>query len=190
MATQTLSAKNKAFWKMKPTEQRVAIAKDVLKQLSDKFYKAKTGDYLLFRNTPEIDKIPAKLDNLLSLLKRSKARCEVCGIGSIFVSMVNLGNKITTNECDLDKEISEYYGVDDSLMREKLDKIFSAEQRSLIEAAFERSTSLTENDYEKNEEAWEKIREAMEFGAQFKTPSNRLKAIMKNIIKNKGTFIP
>lgn len=191
MASKNLSAKNKAFWAKSKPEQRVAVAKDVLKQIESGFYTATRGGYLSLRSVQKVYNVPIQLDTLLAFLKKEKAKCEVCGIGSIFVSMVNIGNKVTTQECGLDS-IEECCRVGDGIMRDKLNKIFSPEQRSLIECAFEKSTYLADDDhnYTADNNSIKKIENAKTFGLKYKTDTDRLKAIMKNIIKNKGEFIP
>lgn len=121
-------------------------------------------------------------------LKTDGATCEVCGIGSVFASMVNIGNQSTCSEFGLNK-IWVGYGLSDDKMRNKLDGVFSEEHRVLIETAFEKNAGLGMDNEGATEEP-ENLGKAVSFGKKYRLPHNRLKAIMNNIIKNKGEFIP
>lgn len=181
--------RNKAFWKLPAPKQRVAVAKDVLKQLAAKFYKAKRGDYFVFSGLKkDINTPPKGLDTLFADLKKGGASCEVCGIGSVFASMTILGNKSNCSEFSLE-QIHDGRSMSDSTMRHKLNKVFSEKDRVLIEAAFEKDGELAK-DNEGCFEIPENLDKAVEFGKKYKSDSGRLKAIMNNIIKNKGEFIP
>ena len=68
-----------------------------------------------------------------------------------------------------------------------LNSLFSYSQLRLIEIAFERGLGAFK-DYDYNLEP--STKRAAQFGRKFKTEKSRLRAIMKNIVENKGTFIP
>lgn len=183
----TLSAKNKAFWKKSKAQQCVAVAKDVLKQIEIGFFTPTTGDYFTVKDIGYNINVPAKLDEAFSVLKDKGARCEVCGIGSCFASLVNLGNNATTTKGFGSKVIDSWSGIGDDYMRPILRKVFSPSQLSLIEQSFEKSWALGDTEDDVNNDMADK---AVSFGIRYKTDSARLKAIMNNIIQNKGTFIP
>lgn len=184
MATQTLSAKNKAFWEKKPSQQRVEVAKDVLKQLELKFLKAERQTYLKVSElTKDIEKPSDKLDKVFDQVFKSRGKCNVCGIGACFVSMVKLGNSIATKQVGIKGYIENGDSIGHYDMRRLLDDVFSEDQQSLIECAFEQDSGFGFAPIPDR-------KAAKSFGQKYKHDSTRLKAIMKNIIKNKGEFIP
>jgi hypothetical protein len=190
---QSMTAKNKAFWKLSKGEQRVAVAKDVLKQLANKFYTATTGDYLVFSKVKNsIESLPPKMDALFSDLKTQGASCKVCGIGSVFASMVTLGDNLTCDEAELPEVVYNGHSMDDEMMRKAMNKVFPEKQRILIESAFEKSDVgfKNEGDNWTIVEVPDYVNTAINFGKKHRSARSRLTAIMENIIKNKGEFIP
>jgi hypothetical protein len=184
---QSMTAKNKAFWKLPKATQRVAIAKDVIASFKIGFYKARTGAYFRVLDLANpIKDAPEKLDAVLGMFKKEGATCQVCGIGACFTSMVNIGNRAKTTDF-LSSCIEEGEGINDSSMRGLLRKVFSSTQLTLIENAFEIDASFEDNDASV---PYKKRYEAESFGQKFDDNAERLIAIMKNIIKNKGEFIP
>lgn len=183
----TMNAKNKAFWAKPKEQQRIAISKDVLKQLSIKTIKAKIGDYFEVYDIKEpITKVPEKMDDLLRIFKRTKNPCSVCAIGACFVGLVNMGNKIPVKGFLSTDKLEGWEIGNTDIMREALRKVFPSVQISLLEMAFEKYYTLSDN--EKPDE--ESMKMAILFGEKYTTDKKRLIAIMKNIIKNKGEFIP
>jgi hypothetical protein len=68
--------------------------------------------------------------------------------------------------------------------------VWGADNADLIESAFETAYKETFTDEyvaTKWDRAWLK---AKRFGAKYKTPKLRMAAIMRNVIRNKGTFKP
>lgn len=182
----TMSTKNKTFWKKSKSEQRIAIAKDVLAQLKLGFYKADAGTYCeIIKLKNDIEDAPEKLDKVFVALKKQGASCEVCGIGSCFVSLVNLGDKAKTDDF-LSSMVEDRDSIDDSSMRILLRKVFAPRQLSLIETAFERD----EFNDAKDNAGYEHVQKAKQFGQRYSSDKGRLTAIMNNIVENKGTFIP
>jgi hypothetical protein len=189
MATksQTLSAKNKAFWAKSKEKQRIAVAEDVIKQVYLKFYAPTRGTYLKVVNLDYNIKAKPKLDDVFFDLNSAGASCAVCGIGGCFASLVRLGNNMSTKTgFGKTPEIEEYDSIDDDKMRILLRKVFPSEQITLIECAFETSTSHSDDDYVDMKER----EKAKDFGNKYENEKTRLIGIMKNIIKNKGTFKP
>jgi hypothetical protein len=83
-----------------------------------------------------------------------------------------------------DPELVECY--DDLTAR--LGEIFPQEQQHLIESAFE-LTNMS-NGPGRTQLPHESIDAAINFGAAYDVPKARLRAIMKNIVKNDGEFRP
>jgi hypothetical protein len=170
---------------MNQAEKRVVIAKDVLEQLRTQKFIAKCGAYV----DDQIHNLdvfwPAEYGASLQAALPKVKNCKVCALGAVFMSKVNKFNR---------------FNVGDSLnsedLRANLKGIFSYAQLFLIEAAFEGdgndagayyvrgcpedvSGALTDKDR----------RAAFEFCRRHEDADTRLKAIMRNIVRNKGTFV-
>lgn len=148
--------------KTKKKEMRIKVAQDVLYQLSKKKYKASPGTYcrLNLKDNQELT-VNAELQTELTKVKN----CEVCGIGAAFLSLVRIDDKFKVCHNDtLDNCIN------DIAMREKLYKYFDEDEIENIEDAFEGFSGY------------------FEYLDKYPDPTKRLRAIMRNIIKN-GEFI-
>jgi hypothetical protein len=159
---------NIQFQKLTASEKRVAIAKDVIKQIRTKqvVVKAKNGYVCnLQSNHPE-------------LVRNVQSNCEVCGIGSLIVSLCKSFEPQIT--FDFAGERDGYYFLDDDAIRPQLEKYFSTKQLDLIEGAFEGYAPFLDDIG----------RAAGLFGEQYEKDELRLIKIMENIIENNGCFIP
>jgi len=79
-------------------------------------------------------------------------------------------------------------GVDGFGVFDELEKYFSHQQLAAIESAFEQRDMFEYEDHAKMSDAemvW-----SQDFTRGAKTPADRLRAIMNNIIENKGKFKP
>lgn len=174
--------------KSKPTkaERRVAIAKDVLAQLRLERYVATEGVYVDYKVAELASTAPDKpLEKLLPQVKS----CEVCALGACFLSAVRKYNDVKAGDIDVPETWRSHTGeeytdhnFDDGVMRDKLARHFTKTQTNLIESAFECMPmgSLTR----------ESAQSAISFGYLYEDSHSRLVAIMKNIVKNGGTFKP
>jgi len=107
--------------------------------------------------------------------------CEVCVRGSLLVSLIRKDNNFTGEDLD---NMSCGYFDSWSVEDKRLLELFSPEQLSLIEYAFENFSAdryINEKDLDKVEDF---------FVLYEHNNTERLIAILKNIIKNKGTFKP
>lgn len=160
--------------KLTKAQMRVVIAKDALLQLNSEAYKAQKGIYI---DDNLLDKLKKKyhekyinesaqpyLDNL--------KKCKVCAKGSIFLSTVRKFNDVNLRNFRLD---SEY----------KADDIFGEENMCKIEEAFELWTNNDELGIPKNTKLNKFIEKYKD-----STSDERLRAILKHLIKNKGIFRP
>ncbi len=186
-------AKNVKFKKATAAERRVMIAKDVITALEQKTIRSVSGNWVkthdqLFKEET-LDKFwdgDAKIIETIEKTQISDAiknvKCDVCALGALFVCGVRRFNKITFGKLS-----DEVFGGTEAgeFEHEHLDYFlkgyFSESQLSLIEIAFEKgmgayiATSNKEN-----------LAMRMFKGS----PKIRMIGIMKNIIKNKGQFIP
>lgn len=170
------------FKRMTPAQKRVAIAADVLSRLEVAMLIPHSGDLFggdLFRrvNSDDGDDSGQALINSI--------QCEACAKGALVCSWVGNFNKATVGdlECyDFDLEIESY--------PEELLKLFGRDQLDLIEAHFEGTVFEYSSDATATRvleiDAADRVGDYC-FESAYE---GKLKKIMKNIIKNEGTFIP
>jgi hypothetical protein len=165
----SLEKSNKAFHKMSKKQQRIAIAKDILIQIKKKTYVGYQGAY--------IRGLHSDLDSteLQECLLTDAPECRVCGLGSAFLSLSRLGNKV---EIPDDTGSRDYYCT--------LDPIFGKKQRELIEATFE-GWSLNSRYVDDHSAADYRH---IKFHNKYLDDTERLAAIFRNVVKNDGTFKP
>ena len=186
--------------RMTKAEKRVEIAKDVLKQIKANKYKPTSGVWVMDTNGNEVDDLIYRVrdedcDAIVDLKKdvvcQLNGKCSVCALGSLFVSAIDKFNhtKLSPN-CYMD--FTEYKNSDYN----PLLKWFSAKQLLLIESTFEnRYGAWTENTVyvlsSKEMIYWDDvvIPAIYAYCKKYQDETSRLKAIMNNIIRNKGTFV-
>lgn len=167
---------------------RVRVAKDVLQTLKGNMM-VRRGTGYLFINNSEFQKIKEKISNRSSKKIAGKIKnqnCTVCALGACFLSLVSLDNEFNF---DQDMDLSTKIGWENSQaplsksLFKRLLKVFSLIQLFMIEAAFETYH------IKQNTRAILKATRFCENLYSFHPPIV-LEAIMKNIIKNEGTFKP
>jgi len=167
----------------------VKVAQDVLDSTRVLKVKARNGYVVYSTYGPE----GLKLRTAVTSQRGSKAQagvmkkhCEVCALGACLLSVVALENKFQfTAEGDL--------FVTNKSVYDRLRSVFTPRQLTLIEDAFETRTTnglAREYAYDNSYVEVEGQHEAQLFGMKYPTDKLRLRAIMKNIIKNGGEFIP
>lgn len=206
--------RNRRFSKLSPAKQRVQIAKDVIEYLKQGKIKAKNRTYMSldkaieetmdfmrnFEPTEDIRNMEpkeraeyvadmAKYSELMDtevcdLIDRSTS-CNVCGIGAVFIASVRRADKLKLK----DFAPPDSWGDDiDQQMRDYLDEWFDADQRELIERAFEKGEVGGDGDSKNVTQEDDEV--AAAFGRKFRNADDRLEAIMRNIVDNDGEFIP
>lgn len=178
--------------KLTPAQMRIAIAKDVLAQLKLKKLRPEVGWWADDSHLGGLeDWAWEKLDetnttkegvctiNTQDYSKNVKS-CRVCALGAIFMGISNLyGINITGADPDM-------YNVFEDLSKSPLKEYFSKDQLQLMECAFEGGGGAHDiYTIDKKVRGF-----ALAFHYAFDSDKDRLKAIMENIIKNKGTFKP
>lgn len=186
-----MSAKNVKFWELSKAEKRVAIAKDVLRQIDDKRIHVKQDMYF------ELGRVPKEVEDKLDKFLENSPPCTVCALGACFASMVILGDRVSISSV---VSLRYYDGkyipterLDDTRFRIMLRRAFTSTQISLIESAFEKFNAydMDGNGFKIGEGNYgPSYDRAIEFGHKIKSNRKRLIAIMENIIENKGTFKP
>jgi len=175
------------------SEKRVIIAKDALAQLKLGAYKPLSDNGY----TPDLDNIDfesiaesctlltgkkakdVELKSYLDKIVNKKKPCTVCAKGSLFISSVRKFNNFSLQDAsDANNEISHQA---DTVTQ----KLFGKANADLIEKYFEGWTRNWHNNLTQEEsdriESWK---------IKYPEDDQRLEAILKNIIKNNGTFKP
>lgn len=177
--------KNAKFIALPQNKKAILVAKDVIAQIDAKKYEATCGTYFEaddlslgnFKDSQSVQTI---------LLSENAPACECCAIGSIMYSTIRNQNKVSVKALK--------YGSGGTFAKSKAKGIFSNHQLELIETAFEKEVIATHNKQLSTNSIFptptDLARKAIKFGKRFKNSNNRLKAIMVNIIENKGEFIP
>jgi len=181
----TLKKRNAAFKAMKPAQQRVAIAEDVIALIKAETFLAKGANAYeelsdIIEGEPDDDIQTVLNDNIEGI-----SRCRVCAIGAVMVSKIRLGNDCTFEQMGENN---------DENMLSNLKGIFSNKQLRLMEAAFESIDSNLNEDCHQDNNIWGNLKpryqRAIEFNKEGVDGNTLLTAIMNNVIKNKGTFKP
>lgn len=121
----------------KRQKNKIVIAEDVIAQIKAKKFIPTSGVYASFPiNLTEGDDLQEKLAGL----KRGQA-CEVCGIGSAFLSCVAIHDDYTVDEKDENYQI-----IDEDKMRKKLKEFFTVNELAVIEACFEVESGFLDRD--------------------------------------------
>lgn len=159
---------NQLFESMSPAERRVAIAKDVIVQLKSEQLLAATHEYVV----PSLSKFwkPDPQQQLCDVYNQTV--CRVCARGALLVAAVKRFNNITVGQFGEPT----VYAFTPEAFRNHERQFFDDNQIIEIETAFERCGrgSLS----------------AVLFGDKYEDTTERMLAIMENIIRNNGVFNP
>lgn len=180
-----IKERNAWFKSLTIEEKRVAIAKDVIEQVKIGKYNARHGVYFGVRvSLQEGDSFQEVVDS---------NECTVCAMGGLFASRVRLGN-----EANVDMGRGVYNQFTQGLTmftrpEDFLQDIFEPEQYRLMEVAFEGHDAVGyfEGEYGNwYEDECDSYLNAVQLHDDFSSDTERLIAIMENLIANKGMFIP
>lgn len=170
--------------RMSKKAKRVAIAKDVLKHIKAGSLVPNRGAYFISNEVREAQmEIPYEETVELQGLLQGKT-CEVCAKGAIFIA------DIIKND---DFAVNYWIDIDDGdMMCNRLEGIFERGQLDLIECAFEGGIISDETNILRSHLENTPLADKAEkfFNKYNGDPEKVLTAIMKNIIKNDGTFKP
>ena len=197
---------NKAFKKLSKQQQRITIAKDALQQLNAKKYTASPGNWCNtelpkavhneLRELEAWDNRPSSAEDMKNalysvhqhnsnvlqpLLQEPGVTCEVCALGSLFASAVRKADNCSVNPLRYAAEYGDRaHEADSDDVNDVLGSYFSEKQQRLMELAFEEGSGSN------------KPVSVQDFAAaemyNGKNPTQRLRAILKNIIDNDGVF--
>lgn len=188
--------KMKPFSRLTKAEKRVAIAHDALRQIRRGFIRPKVGRYVSLKTITELPLLSLDHCELKELLNNDTKNCQACAKGTLLITEVMERNKFTTGEYGI-------HGIASQEIECRLSGIFSAGQLDTIECAFEKfpindTEGILFKEYIVKLHGWNHVmrkkndlaKAAILFGKRYAKADERLIAILKNIIKNKGTFIP
>ena len=167
---------------MTKMEKRVAVARDVLASIKLKKYNTQARTYLT------MSKIDVEEDCRVSIanLEKKNVVCNVCAIGSMFVSNIKKVNEIATYITKSGIQVTKTKGLsqDDDVMIKSLSELYSEQELRFLEFAFEGSDISDEfhDDFTLRNDA-------KSFYRQYSDDEERLVAIMKNIVQHKGKFV-
>lgn len=173
---------------LSPAERRVLIANDVLFLLGQRQRDSKLtptcGVYVDRDIRPYKDSPEMQLQQIVDAWIQEKD-CQVCALGAALVATTLRFNDFTVGQ--FDGTITTVAGEDPryivlSDIREYLMQFFDREQLGLIETAYEGASIIKVPD--------EDDAAAYNFKMRYYDLRTRLRAIFKNIVANKGTFIP
>ncbi len=174
--------RERRFKKASPASKRVMIAKDVLSDIATRKLVARSGSWVNMAIFGPSDK---ELQEILI----TKNECQVCALGAVFVCAAKRADDITVGEA---------YGLNHgatvgwAVLDNYLSRFFERDQLILIEQAFEGGGGyFGEYGYGRRQGNGVKGRDrATEFCGVNSSYEDRIVAIMRNIIKNKGEFVP
>lgn len=153
--------KKNLYKRLTPSQRRVAVAKDALAQINANIWKPVGFSYVFF-DEPQ--------HRTTCLLDIDKTKCQVCARGALFLAAVNKFNDYNPSKHTVDKIINR---ISRSQFGNVESRLWSKSQICDIEAMYECWN------YDRYDTRWEKF---------YPERKNRLIAILKNIIRNKGKF--
>ncbi len=159
------------------TQKAVAIAKDVIAQIKLQQYIANSGSYFYDINSPDYAYV--KVKNILD------KKCKVCALGACIVSAARLFNQDTYEAVpvfnSINENLKEYFDPNDLLLMEY------TFERGMLGELYNYSNDTYEKYYNTFDQATKNA--ACFYGDAYSNVEDRLIAIMRNIIRNKGRFI-
>lgn len=174
--------------RLKMNKKAIAVATDVLSRLR---YLNVKAEYYLYSKEWHGEEWQQRQDN--SGLDREKdaqddvrayeKNCSVCALGACLLSYVRKYDNVKNDE------LLDICGNRHDIVYDLLSDVFSEEQLSLIESAFEQDSKGIFDTWDELV-VGEGADNAIAFGKRFTDDKKRLRAICKNIVANKGNFVP
>lgn len=172
--------RNEKFKAATKAERAVMVAKDALSMLGKGKITAATGSWVdlpgsIFDGVKPEDEKNIQICDLTD--SAGFKGCQTCALGALMLSEIRHTNKLALNDVLLTLDYDEH-GY-------RLDKIFSPAQQKLMEFAFEGGRGyFNTDDIPANQ-----IAKLDSFYLKYPDETDRLRAILKNVIKNNGKFV-
>lgn len=180
-----IKAQNAAFEKLSPARKRVAIARDALAQLGARL-RASQGVYVKTEVLADANR-EGKFNTQLQKLFKKVEECTVSAKGALFVCQLDRTNRLKLSEVKIYTHASDQLQGGD--VTNYLERLFTPRQLELIESAFE-CRDMRDDDSEEDDEIWVAVEFGELFVDEFNDDELRLRAILENIVANRGTFKP
>jgi hypothetical protein len=189
VAAKPLSAKAKA---------RIAIARDVLKQIRSGMFEPTSGVFFRAEAKDRRKNVLTERDvrdrkDLRDVLPKRLKRCEVCAKGALLMSCITKFDNVPV-EIDMVGSVDKANAMLDGAANYAdfgLSNYFNQQQLDLMESAFEGFRAGWFNTHFQEPSYMLKAYLAIDrYYRGYEDPESRLVAIMKNLIRNKGTFKP
>ena len=171
----------------KKEQKRVEILKDVLKHIKAQRIVAQCQVIIKYN-----DIVPKEEENVQKILKnmsKKKERCLVCARGALLFSSIWKNNefykKFEIDGWSGDSMLGKGTAEDKTEENGYLEKFFDKNQLAMMETAFEGKF----NNSILNSKDWESCNDFNRKNYHL-DDTERLEAIIKNAISNRGTFIP
>ena len=190
--------RNAEFKRATNAEKRVLIAKDVIKQINlGRFHAAASRFYQIAAAKPNVYPVAEYLlhksektmnNSVQTELLKNNITCNCCAVGAMFLSSVLFVNKekfSMFSYTETDNLVNVLEGEKGATCQNGFDKIFTRKQLKLIEICYEQGCGL----FNFSGYNLPFVKRINEFCHRHQDRTDRLLAIMKNIISNKGTFI-
>lgn len=187
----------KQFKALPKAKRIVEVAKHVLNLISAKKFNIRTNHGFVVLDQEPVLEVGTELQDALP---RIYGHCSVCALGGCLLALVEIADdyKITRELVfgDRREAVGPMYMKMKGLMGEKM--------AQMIEVAFEKGDGMFNPDrssqilYKDGEEtkslkcalSEKEMKAAIKFGERFREPKARFRAILNNIIENKGKFKP
>lgn len=174
--------RNAAFKAASKAEKRVLIAKDVLAQLKAGKYAADPGNWATVK-APSSD--IEKSTEVCTIIDDPRSECSCCALGALMLSEIRLNDNLKVGKVDEDAIYNGEVQIDHNGAGDRLNRYFSDKQLRLMEIAFEQGGGSCQARTEEEFRAEKKYDDDRHEDADA-----RLVKIMKNVVKNGGTFKP
>jgi len=176
-------ASSRKFETLTPRGKAARVAHDVLQQIRINKLRALRGAYIIatLSRTIEVG------TPVCSLLDTSNSySCEVCALGGLF-----MGLAMNDKSIKVKYRLYSYESfAEPTDFKHRLTGIFAPNQLNMIESAFEVQNMIQGRAVDLLDAGSPDIVAAIKFGKRYRSDSNRLRAIMNNIVENRGIFRP
>lgn len=176
----------------KMRRKAVLVATDALKWLRKKSILVETGNSYMQLSGVAVEEIRLlrsshSFQAVLGGLITPKRPCSICALGSLFLAHVDRFNKLPCGPIQQygpvgERPFGSAHGFRNDVLSPQLSDSFDRFELSIIENAFESWNTLMVGG--------QVDADARAFGRKFEDPRKRLRAILRNIIENKGEFVP
>lgn len=177
---QLTQKRNEKFKTATKSERAVMVAKDALSMLGKGKIAASVGRWAelpisIFDGVEPEDEENIQICDLTD--SESFNGCKTCALGALMLSEIRHTNKLALSDVCSSIEYDQH--------GHRLNKVFSLAQQKMMEYAFEGGSGyFYSDDIPSNQ-----ISKLDDFYEKYPGKTDRLRAILKNVIKNNGKFV-